>query len=85
VSSAASPELAAQIGGCQAFIGHDSGVSHLAASLAVPSVIVWGNSNAAIWQPRGSHVTILKNRAGAIGVTQEEVLAALPVVWAGAE
>jgi heptosyltransferase-2 len=85
VSSAASPELAAQIGGCQAFIGHDSGVSHLAASLGIPSVIVWGNSNAAIWQPRGSHVTILKNRAGAIGITQEEVLAALPVVWAGAE
>lgn len=78
-------ELAKELGGCQAFVGHDSGVSHLAAALGVPCVAVWGNSNATIWQPRGAHVTVLKNRAGAIGVTQEEVLSALPMVWSGAE
>jgi heptosyltransferase III len=85
VSSAALPELANQLSACQAFIGHDSGVSHLAAALGVPCVAVWGNSNAALWQPRGENVTVLKNRAGAIGVTQEEVLSALPMVWSGAE
>lgn len=78
-------ELAKELGGCSAFVGHDSGVSHLAAALGVPCVAVWGNSNATIWQPRGAHVTVLKNRAGAIGVTQEEVLSALPMVWSGAE
>jgi heptosyltransferase-2 len=85
VGSAASEQLAVELGGCQGFIGHDSGISHLAAALGVPCVTIWGNSNATIWQPRGSNVTVLKNRAGAIGVTQEGVLSALPMVWAGAE
>jgi heptosyltransferase-2 len=85
VSSAALPELANQLSACQAFIGHDSGVSHLAAALGVPCITVWGNSNATIWQPRGENVTVLTNRAGAVGVTQEEVLSALPMVWSGAE
>lgn len=85
VGSGASSELAAELRASQAFIGHDSGISHLAAALGTPCVTVWGNSNATIWQPRGSNVTVLKNRAGAIGVTQEEVLSALPMVWAGAE
>jgi heptosyltransferase-3 len=85
LSNAALPELAAQLSACQAFIGHDSGVSHLAAAVGIPCVTVWGNSNASIWQPRGDNVTVLKNRGGAIGVTQEEVLSALPMVWSGAE
>jgi heptosyltransferase-2 len=85
LKAAASAELAEQLSGCQAFIGHDSGISHLAAALGVSCVTVWGNSNATIWQPRGSNVTVLKNRAGAVGVTQEEVLCALPMVWSGAE
>lgn len=85
ISAGVVEELANQLSGCQAFVGHDSGVSHLAAALGVPCVTVWGNSNAAIWQPRGENVTVLKNRAGAIGVTQEEVLSSLPMVWSGAE
>jgi heptosyltransferase III len=78
-------ELAAGLSGCQALVGHDSGVSHLAAALGIPCVTVWGNSNVKLWQPRGEHVTVLTNRAGAVGVTQEEVLSVLPMVWSGAE
>lgn len=85
LNTGALAELATRLTSCQALIGHDSGVSHLAAALGVPCVTVWGNSNAAIWQPRGEHVTVLKNRAGAVGVTQEEVLSALPMVWTGTE
>jgi heptosyltransferase-2 len=85
ISSTALPELANQLGACHAFVGHDSGVTHLAAALGIPCVTIWGNSNATIWQPRGDNVTLLKNRAGAVGVTQEEVLSALPMVWSGAE
>jgi heptosyltransferase-2 len=85
LSSGALPELAARLAGCHAFIGHDSGVSHLAAALGIPCVVIWGNSNATLWQPRGENVTVLKNRAGAVGVTQEEALLALPMVWSGAE
>jgi heptosyltransferase-3 len=85
LSSGGLTDLAAELGACHAFIGHDSGVTHLAAALGIPCVTVWGNSNAAIWKPRGEHVTVLRNRAGAVGVTKEEVLAALPMSWSGVE
>lgn len=85
VSSSSFAELAGHLAGCQALVGHDSGISHLAAALGVPCVTVWGNSNAALWQPRGEHVTVLKNRAGAVGVTVDETLSALPMVWSAAE
>jgi heptosyltransferase-3 len=78
LSAAALPELAQQLVACQVFVGHDSGISHLAAALGVRSLLVWGNSNPTIWKPRGDHVMVLKNRGGAVGVTQDEVLAALP-------
>jgi heptosyltransferase-2 len=78
-------ELAAMLGGCAGFVGHDSGVTHLAAALGVPCVAVWGNSNAALWQPRGENVVVLKNRAGAVAVTLEETLSALMMGWSGAE
>jgi heptosyltransferase-3 len=71
------PVVSAWLNGAQRFVGHDSGVTHLAAALGVRTVAVWGNSNAALWQPRGEKVVVLKNRAGAIGVSREEVLTAV--------
>lgn len=78
-------DLARELATAQAFIGHDSGISHLAAATGVPCLMIWGSSNAALWQPLGKNVTILQSRSGANGVTQEQVMAALPLVWSGAE
>ncbi len=41
------------------FIGHDSGLTHLAAALHLPTVALFGPTDARRWAPRGSHVTIL--------------------------
>jgi len=78
-------ELGATLAGCHAFIGPDSGILQLAAATGIPCVAIWGNSNLAIWRPPGKNVTILHKRPGVNAITQDDVMAALPMVWSGAE
>jgi ADP-heptose:LPS heptosyltransferase len=42
------------------FVGHDSGVTHLAGFLGVPTVAFFGPTDPDQWAPLGSHVTVLK-------------------------
>ena len=42
------------------FLGNDSGVSHLAAFLGLPTVVVFGPSDPKVWRPVGRSVRILK-------------------------
>jgi ADP-heptose:LPS heptosyltransferase len=38
-----------------AFVGNDSGVSHLAAAVGAPGVVIFGPTDPARWRPLGSH------------------------------
>lgn len=49
------------------FIGHDSGLSHLAASLGVPSLLLFGPTDPDKWAPRGRHVAIMRNSCHCVG------------------
>jgi ADP-heptose:LPS heptosyltransferase len=51
VSGAPLSEIKRLIGGASMFVGNDSGPAHLAAALGVPSVVIFGASDAAIWGP----------------------------------
>ncbi|WP_342346497.1 glycosyltransferase family 9 protein [uncultured Nitrospira sp.] len=51
----------------QLFIGHDSGLSHFAASLGISSVLLFGPTDPAKWAPRGTHVTVLRKFCYCIG------------------
>jgi heptosyltransferase-3 len=42
------------------YIGHDSGVTHLAALLGVRTIALFGPTDHHRWAPQGSHVTILR-------------------------
>jgi len=42
------------------FLGNDSGASHLAATLGVPSLVLFGPSNPRQWRPLGSRVRVLE-------------------------
>ncbi len=53
--------LAALLSVCRLFIGSDSGVSHLAALVGIPSIVVFGPTDPDIWAPRGSKVHIVKD------------------------
>jgi len=44
----------------RAYVGNDSGVSHLAAWLGVPSVVVFGPSDPVRWRPRGENVEVVR-------------------------
>ncbi|BFU93891.1 MAG: putative Glycosyl transferase, family 9 [Nitrospira sp.] len=42
------------------FVGHDSGVSHLSASLGVETIALFGPTMTERWSPLGTHVTAVK-------------------------
>ncbi len=45
------------------FVGHDSGLTHLAATLHVPTLALFGPTSIRRWAPRGRHVTVLTGDA----------------------
>ncbi|MDR4493547.1 MAG: glycosyltransferase family 9 protein [Nitrospirales bacterium] len=44
------------------FIGHDSGLSHMAANLGVPSLLLFGPTDPAVWAPRGAHILVRRDQ-----------------------
>ena len=72
--------LAGILAGASAFFGCDSGVTHLAAALGVPTVAIFGPTDPKVWGPRGKHVRVLRGEGGTTAaVTPEE--AALAGQW----
>lgn len=53
-------DLAATLARCAAFLGNDSGVSHLAGLLGVPTLALFGPTNPAVWSPLGPRVRTLR-------------------------
>ena len=58
-------------------MGHDSGISHLAVALGLPSLILWADTIEEIWRPRGERVTILREARGIGSISVECVLGEL--------
>ena len=52
-------QLAAVLKTSTAYLGNDSGISHLAASLGLPTVALFGPTNPALWGPKGPGVRII--------------------------
>ena len=55
--------LAAILVRCSIYIGNDSGISHLAAAVGVPTVALFGPSDPAVWAPRGPSVRVVSGAA----------------------
>jgi heptosyltransferase-3 len=53
-------ELASAFQQCHHFLGHDSGITHLAAAVGCPVTALWGPSRRTIWQPNGPQVRIIE-------------------------
>jgi ADP-heptose:LPS heptosyltransferase len=58
------PALAATLAESRLFIGNDSGVSHLAAAVGAPCVVLFGPTDPSLWAPDGSRVRVLRSRDG---------------------
>jgi ADP-heptose:LPS heptosyltransferase len=54
--------LAGVLSQVELFLGHDSGVTHLAALLGTPTVVLFGPTDPARWAPCGLAVTVVKEK-----------------------
>ncbi|MDD5199325.1 MAG: glycosyltransferase family 9 protein [Terrimicrobiaceae bacterium] len=58
------PALGAVLAGCRMFIGHDSGISHLAAAAGAPCVLLFGPTDPAVWAPANPDVRVIVPSTG---------------------
>jgi len=49
---------------CVGFVGHDSGISHLAAALGLAGVVLWGETAQEVWRPRSEQFQVLQEPHG---------------------
>jgi len=57
-------DLAALLAQCALFVGHDSGITHLAAAVDCKVIALWGPSKRIIWQPLNKSARIVEAPAG---------------------
>ncbi len=49
-------DLADWLAGARLFVGNDSGITHLAAAVGTPTLVLFGPTDPAVWAPRGARV-----------------------------
>jgi heptosyltransferase-2 len=59
----------------QSFVGHDSGISHLAAAVGARCLLLFGKTEPAIWAPANASVTVLRAPAGEMPRLEVETVA----------
>ncbi len=56
-------ELACKLQECKDYLGNDSGITHLAAMLGIPTVALFGPSDVVIWHPLGPRVRVIRENS----------------------
>ncbi len=78
ISGLATGDVAALLSLCAAYLGNDSGVTHLAAAVGAPTIALFGPTDPAVWGPRGRAVTILRGEEGRMeAISVEQVVVAV--------
>jgi ADP-heptose:LPS heptosyltransferase len=79
--------VAERLRGCRGFLGHDSGITHLAAALGLPGIALWGPSRAQVWSPRGGDIRLVPAQTDLesleIPVVHKALLSHLPWLASG--
>src|SRR2546423_992583 len=70
------PHLAALLERTE-FIGHDSGISHIAAAVGARCLLLFGPTDPAIWAPAIANVTVLRAPKGKMALLTVEMLLSL--------
>jgi heptosyltransferase III len=55
-------EVAQHLLHCRCYLGNDSGITHLAAMLGIPTVAIFGPTDPVIWRPVGTSVKVIHER-----------------------
>jgi heptosyltransferase-2 len=75
------PELAAGLAACCGFIGHDSGISHLAAAVGLPGLILWGDTAEEIWRPPSERIVLVRAAGGLTRLGLDQVREQVRHLW----
>ena len=70
VERAPLPAVAALIAACDTFLGHDSGIAHLAAANGIPCVVLFGPSDPSVWAPPQPRVRMVRSADGAMAAIE---------------
>ena len=69
------PHLAALLARCRLFIGHDTGISHIAAAVGAPCILLFGPTDPAVWAPANPQVRVLSAPDGDLSNLSVETVA----------
>ena len=61
------------------YLGHDSGITHLAAMLGIPTVALFTESNSVQWHPLGPAVQVVQKKVPGTGLIEEVLKAAIDI------
>jgi heptosyltransferase-3 len=76
VEQAPLPRVAALLAASDYYLGHDSGISHLAAASGIPCLVLFGPSDPSVWAPPQPRVRVIHVAAGAMeSISVREVMA----------
>ncbi len=67
-------QVASVMEGCRLFIGNDSGISHLASALGIPTIAIFGPTDPRVWSPRGEKVWVVQKEIPCSPCTRERFL-----------
>jgi ADP-heptose:LPS heptosyltransferase len=72
IAGAPLKQMMSLLSGASLFIGNDSGPAHIAAAYGVPEVVIFGNSDSAIWKPwrTKSRIVVAAGPIANVGVDQ---------------
>lgn len=70
-------ELAQKMKSCALFVGHDSGITHLAASLDLPGLALWGASAEITWRPKSDRIKVIRDPRDLVHLPVETVFDAI--------
>lgn len=73
-------DLAGLLRQCRLFVGHDSGITHLAAALGLPCVVLWAHTARTVWEPRGRSVLVIETGSHASSQVVDGIWSALLAV-----
>lgn len=70
------PRVAACLERCEVMVGNDSGIMHMAAAVQVPTLVLFGPTNARVWRPCSSRGEVMTSSAGGSmdGITGRAVI-----------
>lgn len=55
--------MAGILAGCRLFLGHDSGLTHMAGAMQIPTIAIFGPTDPRQWAPLGAHVSVIAGPA----------------------